>query len=105
MILLRHGLHAVGVDPAVVEIEQTADHDGIVDCFVGPAGLVKALDVGLLDRGAVGVYLFDVSEQFFFGIGDRRSAVVFEDGINLGSITQQFRRDRGVAFDSKRTVV
>jgi hypothetical protein len=105
MILLRHGLHAVGVDPAVVEIEQTADHDGIVDCFVGPAGLVQALDVGLLDLGAVGVDLLEVTEQFFFGIGDRRSAVVFEHGIDMGPITQQFCRDRGMAFDSKRTVV
>jgi hypothetical protein len=105
VILLRHGLHTGGVDPAVVEIEQAADHDGVVDGFVGPAGLVKTLDVGLLDRGTVAVHLFKVGEQFFLGFGDRRSAVIFEDCVDLRPITQQFRRDRGMAFDSKRTVV
>lgn len=105
MILLGHRLHAGGVDPAIVEIEQAADHDRVVDGLVGPASLMKAVYVGLLDRRTVTVHHLDVGEQHFFCIGDRRGPEIGEDGVDLGSIFEQLRRDRGVTFDSKRTIV
>jgi hypothetical protein len=105
VVLLRHRLYTDGVDPAIVEIEQAADHDRVVDRFVGPANVMKAVYVGLLDSRTVTIHLLDIGEQRFFGIGDRRRPVIFEHGVDPGSIFQQLRRDRGVTFDSKRTVV
>lgn len=105
MVGLRHGLHAGGINPAVKEIEQTADHDGVINGFVGPAGLVEAVNVALLNRGTVAIDLLDVGEQGFFGVGDRRCLIVREYGIDFRTILEQFGRDRGVAFNSKRTMV
>ena len=103
--MLRHRLHAGGVDPAVEEVEQAADHNGIVNGFVGPAGQVQTLDIGDLDGRAVAVDFLDVGQQRFFSFRDGRGAIVFEYGFDLGSILEQFRRDRGVALDSKGAVV
>src|SRR4051795_12258244 len=43
--LVTHCMHTAGVDPTVVEIEQRADGDCIIDCFVRVAGLVQRCHV------------------------------------------------------------
>lgn len=45
MRLLGHRMHPAGVNPAIVEIEQRAHRDGVIDGFVGPAHVVKRLHV------------------------------------------------------------
>jgi len=66
---------------------------------------MKAVYVGLLDRRTVTIHLLDIREERLFCIGDRRGPVIGEHGVDPGPVFQQLRRDRGVTFDSKRTVV
>lgn len=100
-----HVLDAGRVAPAVVEIEQGADADGVVERFIGPAGAASLLDVVArnLVRGAV--HLGDELEQRLLGVRDRRGRVVPEDRLDQFLAAEQFRRDRGVRADSKRALV
>ncbi len=105
MGFLGHFAHSGGIDPAVVKIEQAADVDGIVDGFIGPAGVVHPGNVRGPDGDRVAVYFLDKPEQGLFRVRDGRSGVVGDDRIDLGAVFQQFRRNCGVALDSKRTLI
>lgn len=37
---VAHRVNTAGIDPAIVEIEQRTDRDGVVDRFIGITGLV-----------------------------------------------------------------
>jgi hypothetical protein len=63
------GVDAGCVDPAVVEIEQRADGDGVVDGIVGPADRVERLHVSGADVGGIAVHLRHETEQGFFFFG------------------------------------
>src|SRR5579884_3987358 len=45
MRLVAERMHAAGVDPAIVEVEERADSDGVPDGVVIPSGVVKTYDV------------------------------------------------------------
>ena len=47
--LLRQGVDAGGIDPAVIEVEERADRDGEVDRFVGPSARANGHEVGRRD--------------------------------------------------------
>jgi hypothetical protein len=57
------------------------------------------------DGDRVAVYFLDKPEQGLFRVRDGRSGVVGDDRIDLGAVFQQFRRNCGVALDSKRTLI
>jgi len=59
MGLIAHGMNAAGVNPPIVEIEERADGDRVVDCFVSEPGLVNGFDVGGFDGNGIGVDLGD----------------------------------------------
>jgi len=68
---IAQGMNAACIDPAIVEIEQCADGDRIVDCFIGEAGLVKCFDVGGLDGDGITIHLSDKAQESFLGLGEK----------------------------------
>ena len=59
-------MNAAGVDPAVVEIEQRADGNGVVNGLVCEAGLVKRVDVRRLYGDGIEIDFVDKAEQRLF---------------------------------------
>jgi hypothetical protein len=51
------------------------------------------------------IHLVDESKQRFVPIVERRGLDTFEDTADERFVAKQFRRDRGVGLDSKRTIV
>jgi hypothetical protein len=98
-------MNAGGIDPAIVEIEQCANIDGVVDGFFRPAGLQYGGNVVRADRWRLAIHFHHEAEQRLFGIGDGRGLQIFQNRLYLFLIPQQFRRNCGVALDSKRTIV
>lgn len=45
MHFIRERMHAAGINPAIVEVEQRADRDGIVNSFVVPSHGIERLHV------------------------------------------------------------
>ena len=101
----RHILYAAGIAPAVVEVEQSANRDGVVNRFVGPSG--PANFVQMLSTNLIGLAIHDLDEfeERLFRFGDRCGSIVLQNRRHLPGIPEQFRRDRGVATDSKRTLI
>ena len=98
-------MHTCSVDPTVIEVEQSADGEGVVEGFVGPAGLPHFLDVREPDLIGLFVNLLYKLEERFLGLRDGRSSIILEDGSYLVGIAEQFRRDRGVGANSNRTLI
>jgi hypothetical protein len=64
---IAHGVDAACIDPAIVEIEQGADGDRIVDCFVGESGGVECFDIGGLDGNGITIHFSDEPKESFLG--------------------------------------
>jgi hypothetical protein len=94
-----------GIDPAVVEVEEGADGDGVPDLFVVPTLLVERDHVGGTNVGRIVIDLVDEAEHGFLAVVEGRGIEVSEDGFDEGVIVVEFRRDRGVRLRSKRAVV
>ena len=58
-------MHACRVNPAIVEIEQSAHVDGVIDRFVSPACALCRVHVFLFDLIRRVVHFFDELEQSF----------------------------------------
>ena len=91
-----HIAHARRVDPVVVELEQRADRDRIVERFVGPTRLAHAIGVVLADRSGIRDHFLDERVERAILVRDRRGLDVVQNTLNEISIAQQLRRDRGV---------
>ena len=105
MRFVTHRVDTACVDPAIVEIEQRADRDCIIDRFVGEARFVEAFDVGGLNGHGIAIHFAHKAKQSFLGIGEQRGFHIREDACNQFRAAEQFRRDRGVSFGSKRAGV
>lgn len=105
MRLIAHRVHAACVDPAVVKVEQRADGDRIVNGFVRITGRVQSIDVRRLNRDRVLVHLADKAKQRLLRIGKLRRLDIFQYALHQFRAAQQFRRDRGVGFRSKRALI
>ena len=68
MGFVGEGMDAGGIDPAVIEIEEGADGDGVVDLFVGPADGVEGEHVVGGDGRGGGVDLVEEAEEGFLGV-------------------------------------
>jgi len=101
---IGHGVDAGRIHPAIVEVEQSANRNRIVNGFVGPAMLVQLDDVLAADAGGVTIGLIDKPQQRLFGGGQRSGIEVIQDGRDE-VFSQQFRRNCGVRLDSKRALV
>ena len=98
-------MNARRVDPAIVEIEQRANGDCVVERFIGPARAARLVNIGAGDLIGSAIDLGEEFEQCLLGIGNRRRRVIREDGTNLLGVCKQLRRDRGVRADSKHALV
>jgi hypothetical protein len=85
---IAHGMDAACVDPAVVEIEERADGDGVVDGFVGEAGGMQHVDVAGLDVDGIFVHFAHEAEESFVGLGEQGGFEVCEN-----------TRDKGLAAE------
>jgi len=102
------------VDPAIIEIEQRADRDRVVDGVVCPAGRVEGLHILGGDFGRAAIYLGHEAEERLLLFGERGRLEIVDDGVDqrLGGVRverefrcEQDRRDRGVRLQSERAVI
>jgi len=91
-----HIAHARCVDPVVVELEQRANSDSIIERFIRPAGFANRISVGLADRRGILDHFLDERVERAILLRDRRRPDVVEYALNEVFIAQQLRRDRGV---------
>lgn len=98
-------MDAGGINPAVVEVEEGADGDGVVDLLVGPAGLVQGGHVFGGDVGGIVIHFVEEAKEDFLGGRQGGGFEVREDGFDESGILEEFRRDRGVGVCSKGAVV
>lgn len=96
-------MNSAGVNPAVIEIEQRTDREGVVDRLIGVAHRVQRLDIRRPDVARITIDLGDEAQQGFFGFGQKGRLHVGEDAIDEFPAAQEFRRDRGVRLRSKGT--
>ena len=102
---IRHCVHARGVDPAVVEVKQRADRDGVVDGFIRPTRGVEWPHILGGDFRRLGIDLVDEAEEHLLFFGKGRCFQVVQDAPHQFLAPQQFRRNCGVVLRSKRAVV
>ena len=105
MRFIAHGMNAACVDPPVVEIEQRADGDRIVDSFVRESRFVEWCYVRRLNGDGIVVHLSHKAKQDFLRFGEQRGFYVREHTRDQFRAAKQFRRDRGVRLRSKRAIV
>ena len=105
-------MDAGGIDPAVVKIEQGADGDGVIDGLVVPAGGVKRLHVAGRNLRRVAVHLVDEAQKHFFFFTEAGDFKITKDRlyellatVRATFLLQKYRRDRGVRFQSKGTII
>jgi hypothetical protein len=79
---VAHCVNPAGINPAVVEIEQRTDRDGVIDCFVREAGLVKGGNVGWLDIDGISIHLFHETKERLFRIGEAAGFKIFENAFD-----------------------
>ena len=101
MGFITHRVDAARVDPPVVEIEQCADGNRIVDGLVGESSLVESRDVRGLNGNRIVVHLSDKVKQNFLRLGEQRCFDIGEHARHQLGVAEQFRRDRGVGLRSK----
>ena len=75
-------MNAACIDPPVVEIEQCADGDRIVDGLIRESCLVKDRDVRRLNGNGIVVHLSDKPKQNLLRLGEQRSFHVREHARN-----------------------
>jgi len=56
------------IDPGVIELEERADRDGIIECFIGQPGSFGFVNIGLPNLGRVGRDFIDQMEQRTLGL-------------------------------------
>ena len=105
MGFIAHRMHAARVDPSIVEIEQSTYSDGVIDRFVRIAGLMESFDIRRLDGYGIGIYFTNKAEESFFRLAELRGIGVLKYAVDEFPAAQQFRRDRGVRFRSKRAPI
>jgi hypothetical protein len=98
-------VHAGGVDPSVVEVEERAHRNGKVQRLVGPAGGARSVEIGLGDRRRVVVHRIHEAKERLVLVVERRRFEIGQDAFNERGVLKQFRRNCGVGFQSKRTLV
>ena len=96
MCLIAHRVNATCVNPAVVEVEQRADGDGVVNSFICIADCMQGGNIVSLDFVRVTIHLTHKSHKSLFRFGQGGSLEISQDARHKIFATQQFRRDRGV---------
>ncbi len=82
VILGRHVLHASRVAPAVVEIEQRTDGNGIEYGLIGPPGAPHLVGVGGGQFIGAMVHFLDEGKKSFLLVPQARAAEIPDDALN-----------------------
>ena len=85
---VAHGVDAAGINPTIVEIEERADGDGVIDGFVGKTGGVQSGDIGRANGDRIFIHLTDKAEQSFIGIAQFRSFEIGDHAVHQIMILQ-----------------
>ncbi len=101
----RHVVDAGGIDPGVVEVEESAHRDGIVEGVICPARCPGALDILNSDLVRRTVHHLQKIEESPLLVRDRRGPMVREYRIDEISIPQKLSRDRGMGTGSETAFV
>jgi len=102
---VAHRVHTACVYPAIVEVEQSANGNRVIDCLVRVALRMQGFYVVPLNRMRLTIDLSNKPHQGFFRIRQARRLYIGKHALNQFLAAEQFRRDRGVRFRSKRTVI
>jgi len=105
MRLVAHRMYATRVDPTVIEIEQGTHGNGVVNGLIRETRVVKGRDIGWAYGRGIFIDFADEPEEGLIRIRQLRRFEAGDNAIHQCLILQQFRRDRGVSFCSKRAVV
>lgn len=62
--LLGHCVDPGRIDPAIVEVEERANSNRVIDCFIRPSLRMQSLDVFVADTGRFVIHLSDESQQY-----------------------------------------
>jgi hypothetical protein len=103
--LVRQGVYTRRIDPPIVEIEQGADRDGKIKRFVRPARGARDVQIGVRDLRRLVIHLVDESKQRLVLFVESRRLQIGQDRVDQHGVTQEFRRNCGVGFQSKRAVI
>jgi hypothetical protein len=105
MSLVAQRVHAAGIDPAIVKVEQRADRDRVINLLVSPTGLMQRLHIAGGNAWRVLIDLIDEPKQQLFLIAQSGAFQIPDYSLHQVFVSQQFRRDRGVRLQSKRTLI
>jgi hypothetical protein len=72
MGFIAHWMDATRVDPPVVEIEERADTNRIVDGLVRESSLVEARDIRQMNGNGIVVHLSNKAKQNLLRFGEER---------------------------------
>lgn len=103
-------MHSACINPAIVKIEKSASRNREVNRFIVPTSGAKHVHIVSRNSWRILVHFADEPEQRFMLLIETRSLQIAQHAPNQFPITgpflgEQFRRDRGVALQSKRTLV
>jgi hypothetical protein len=68
--LVGHGVNAGGVDPAIVEVKEGANGDGVINRAIAPASLVQDSYIFRRDLRRAAVHLGNKSQERLFVLRD-----------------------------------
>ena len=105
MSFVAHRVYSTRINPAIVEIEECAHGDRVIDRFIGIANVVQRLYIAPLDVYRIVIHFPNKAQQRFFRFGQRRRFEIRQNARHQFFVPKQFRRDRGVRFRSKRAVI
>jgi hypothetical protein len=88
MCFVAHGVDAAGVNPPVVEVEQSTHSDGVINGFVREARVVQDGYIGSTNGHRVAVNFVDETEQGFVGSAQFRCFHVGDDACHQLLIVQ-----------------
>src|SRR5947209_7309030 len=60
---IAHRMYATSVDPPVIEVEQSAYCDGVINRFITVANRVQCFDIGRLNGNRIAIHLVNESKQ------------------------------------------
>jgi hypothetical protein len=103
--LVAHCMHAARIDSTIVEIEQRADGDCIIDCLVRVAYFVQRCHVRRTDVHGILVDLAHETQDCLLIPRKSGRLQVSKHTRNQFLAPEQFRRDRGVRFCSEWALV
>ncbi|MBZ5528527.1 MAG: hypothetical protein LAN71_11580 [Acidobacteriia bacterium] len=98
-------MDAGSVTPAIIEIEEAANGDGVVNGFVGPAGGLEGFDVLTGDVVGMQSEFLDKDQESLFLLGQGGSSKVAQNRVYQFLIAEEFRRTGGMGARSKRALV